>query len=168
MTDGVTASISVRVTAQDSKAPPIGGAVQSVNENFLLSLVAGSGAAGKSDGMFTRAINLAGSATVTDTLSALTDALGKSIALADVQAIYLEADASNVNNIVVGNAASHPWQGPFDAATDTVAIKPGGVLLLADPTGWAVTSGSSDQLKLTNSSSGAAVTGKLIVIGRTA
>lgn len=168
MTDGITATIGLRVTATDSKKPPVGGASQQVNVNAAVNFAAGNGASGLADKMATVAINIAGSGSTTLNLSTGLDAFGVALAMTELSAVILIADAGNANNIVLGNAASHPWQGPFDGATDTIATKPGGITALADPAGWAVGVGASDQLKLANSSSGAAVTGTLILIGRSA
>jgi hypothetical protein len=168
MTDGVTASIAVRVTANDVKTPPVGGLSQQVNSNATVSFTPGNGASGLADTMKTVAINIAASGSSTINLSTDLDAFGVALGLTELQAVILFADKANVNNIVMGNAASHPWQGPFDAATDTVATKPGGLTVLADPAGWAVGVGATDQLKLANSGAGTAVTGTLILIGRKA
>lgn len=168
MPDGVNTNLSFRLTATDTKTPPVGGASQQVNEAFALALAAGIGI-GKSDILFTKAINIAasGSATI-DLVGSLTDVFGATVNLADIQVLYLEADATNVNDIVMGNGATNPWVGPFDAGTDTVGVHPGGMLLFADPKGWPVVPTTGDLLKLANSGSGTAVTGKLVLIGRSA
>lgn len=168
MTDGVTASIGLRVTASDSKTPPIGGASQQVNLNAAIAFAPGNGAAGLADKMATVNINIAASGSQTLNLSTGLDAFGVALAMVDLQALILIADPGNANNIVLGNAASHPWQGPLDDATDTIATHPGGLTVLADPLGWPVGVGATDQLKLANSAAGTAVTGKLILIGRSA
>lgn len=168
MTNGVTASLSVRLSATDFKAPPVGGASHQVDQVFALALAAGVGV-GNADTLLTKAINIAGSGSATVDLSGATpDAFGANVAFADIQCLMLIAATGNVNDIVLGNAASAPWVGPFDAGTDTVGVHPGGILLMADPKGWPVTPTTADLLKLTNSSSGAAVTGILILIGRSA
>lgn len=168
MTDGVNTNLAVRLTATANKAEPVGAASQQVNEAFALALAAGIGI-GKSDIMFTKAINIAasGSATI-DLVGSLVDAFGATVNFADIQIVYLEADATNVNKIVMGNGATNPWVGPFDAGADTIAVKPGGCLLWADPEGWPVVATTGDLLKLANSSSGTAVTGKLVLVGRSA
>lgn len=165
---GVISSLSVRVTATDTAAAPVGASSQQVNEAFSLSLLAGTGS-GKSDILLTKAINIAASSSTTvDLAGAVTDQFGNTITFAYVQAIYLVADASNTNNIVLGNGATDPYVGPFDAGTDTISVKPGACLFMADPAGWPVVATTGDLLKLGNSSSGTAVTGKLVVIGRSA
>ncbi len=166
-TNGITATLGVRVTAQDAITPPVGGANQQVNLTTSVLYAPGNGAAGLADKMVTLNINIAASGTHVTDLTTDLDAFGVALGFADVQAVYLQADAANVNNIVLGNSAA-PWQGPFDAVTDTIAVKPGGVLLMADPLGWPVTATTHDEIMLANSGSGTAVTGKLVVIGRSA
>jgi hypothetical protein len=166
MTNGVTATITARISASLAEAPPLGSAGQTVNESVTIQLNPGTGA-GNSDKMFTKAINIAASGNTTVNLTTALDEFGVALALADVQALMLEADAGNVNNIVVGNG-SNPWVGPFDAGADTKAVKPGGVWLDADKTGWPVVASTGDIIKLTNSGGTTAVTGKLTIIGRSA
>jgi uncharacterized phiE125 gp8 family phage protein len=69
----------------------------------------------------------------TSTLSGvLANALGASLAFTAVKAILIVADAANVNNVVVGGAASNAFA-LFGDATDTIAIKPGGAFMIVDP-----------------------------------
>jgi len=81
------------------------------------------------------------------TLSALTDSLNRSIAFAKVRVLVIIN--TGTGSLTVGGAATHPWAAPF-GASGTVTIDPGGLLVLVAPTaaGYAVTSGSSDQLKI--------------------
>lgn len=167
MTKGVTATISARLAATYSDAPPLGSAQQVISENPSVSLSAGTGA-GNADTVLTVAINIAASgSTSIDLTGTATDAFGATVALAYVQAVLLEADKTNTNNIVLGNG-SNPWVGPFDAGTDTISVKPGGHLQMADPAGWPVVASTGDILKIANSGSGTAVTGKITIIGRSA
>lgn len=129
-----------------------------------LNFTTGSGA-NQANKVYSESVNIAASGSESDDLTSLTDALGAAMDCAAVKAVVLFADATNVNNIVVGNAAATIWSAPFDADTDTITIQPGGKLILENPTagGWTVDS-THKLLKLANSSSGSAVTGKLFVI----
>jgi hypothetical protein len=166
MTQAVTASILARITAQYAVSPPIGGATQQVNEVETVAYSPGNGAAGLSDRLLTLAIDIAASGSLTVDLATQVDAFGVAFNPADIQAVYVEADATNTNSIVVGDAGANPFVGPFDAGTDTYKVPPGGFHLYADPLGWAV--GSGVNLKLANSGAGSAVTGQLIIVGRSA
>ena len=108
----------------------------------------------------------ASSSSTIDLAGSLSDPLGNTIVFTAVKAILIIADDTNVNNVIVGNA-TNAFVGPFGAGTHTLAIKPGGVLLVTDgfsAAGWTVGAGSTDELKLANSSSGTAVTGTIVVI----
>jgi len=167
MTEAVTATLALRVSAQLAATPPIGGMTQQVNQNASLSFTPGNGAANLSDRMLTVAIDIAASGTDTIDLSTVLDAFGAAFAPADIQALVLTADATNTNNIVIGDAASDGFVGPM-GASGVFAVKPGGILAWGDPSGWPVTLTTADQLMLANSGAGSAVTGSLIIIGRSA
>lgn len=101
-----------------------------------------------------------------DLAGSLTDRLGNALVFTAVKAILLIADAANTNDVVFGNDAA-PFVGPFDDGTATIAVKPGGIFLISNPTaaGWAVTPGSADVIQLANSAGGSTVAGTIVVIG---
>ncbi len=108
----------------------------------------------------------ASSSETLDLNGSLTDALGGSVALTKIKALLVKAATGNTNNVVVGNAAANAWFAPFDAATDTVSIQPGGWLVLVAPNaGYTVTASTADQLKVANSSSGTSVTYDIYILG---
>ncbi len=99
--------------------------------------------------VFTKSATLAISTPVTLTLSALTDDSGRSIPFTKIRELVLKNNGTAVMHI--GAAAANPWAAIVgDAATDKIPIRPGGVLMMVAPdvTGFAVSSGASDQLKL--------------------
>lgn len=105
-----------------------------------------------------------------DLAGSLTDPAGATITFARVKLILVEAAAANTNNVVVGGAASNAFVGPFGDATDTIAVRPGGFLLLVakDATAYAVTAGSGDLLTVTNSAGSTSVTYNIAIIGASA
>lgn len=105
-----------------------------------------------------------------DLAGALTDAFGAVMTFVKVKAIGVSASPANVNNVVVGNAAANQFQGPFGAVTHTVAIAPGGMFLIARPdaTGWGVTAGTGDLLRVTNGGAGTSVTYDVVILGTSA
>jgi hypothetical protein len=87
--------------------------------------------------------SLASSSSVTFTLSALTGALG-SVAFSNILVIYFR-NLSTTDSVTLGGAATHPW-GPLATG---ITIPPGGIYALAAPaTGWSVTAGVADQIKV--------------------
>ena len=104
-----------------------------------------------------------------DLAGVLTDVFGAALTFVKIRAIMVEADAANVNDVVVGGAGSNAWVGPFGANTHTVAIQPGDMwMMTAATTGWTVTPGSGDLLKVLNSSSGASVKYRIVIVGTSA
>ena len=131
----------------------------------------GSGVtANAADLLFSDERTLAASATEDlDLAGELTDAFGATVTMAEVVAIIVIADAANTNNVVLGDAtAPVPL---FGGTNGTHAVKPGGVFVAVAPNAsglFTVGAGTTDDLKVANSSSGTAVTYKIMVFGRSA
>lgn len=102
-----------------------------------------------------------------DLAGVLTDAFGAVINFTKIKALILRTAAANTNDVVIGGAATNGFISPFGAATDTVKVRPGGVMVLVSPdaTGYAVTAGTADQLKVANSGAGTPVTYDIVLIG---
>lgn len=133
-----------------------------------LVLADGTGA-GLSDVLYQDTNTLAASATIDiDLAGALAGALGGTAVFARVKGLYIAAAAANTNNVVVGAAATNAWATLFNA-TGTLTLRPGAWVLLgtggADATGWAVTGGTGDLLRLTNGAAGTTVTYDIAIIG---
>lgn len=97
----------------------------------------------------------------------LTDPFGGALVFKRIKAILIQAAAANTNDVIVGGAASNGFVGPFGAAAHTMAVKPGGMLMIAAPTaaGWPVTASTADLLKVANSGGGTGVTYDVILVG---
>lgn len=84
-------------------------------------------------------------------------------AFSKVKALFVINRAESTGDLVIGNAATNPWPGPFSSAAQTVRVVPGGVLLVVQPNaGWPVTS-TAKSLKLAAESG--SVTYDLILFG---
>ncbi|QFT69610.1 hypothetical protein FIU93_22685 [Labrenzia sp. THAF35] len=116
----------------------------------------------------TRTIAASGSEDL-DLAGELTTAFGDTLAAAEVVGVMVTADAGNTNDVVLGDAtAPVPLLG---GTNPTVSVKPGGVFVLFAPNAagqFTVGAGSTDDLKVANSSSGTAVTYTIIVLARSA
>lgn len=137
-------------------------------QSFHLDSGTGASAA---DRLWMDSNTLAASASVdVDLAGSLSDALGSALTFARVKAMFLRAASGNANNVVIGGAASNQFVGPFGAATHTFAVKPGGFLgwIAPDATGWPVTAGTGDLLKIANSGAGTSVTYDVVIIGASA
>jgi hypothetical protein len=146
-----------------------GSAKQSLSRSMSLS---NGTAAGKADRVFSDRRTLAASATEDlDLAGVLLDAFGSAITFARIKGLIIAAAAANTNNVVVGAAATNPWA-TLLSATGTVTLRPGAFLAVgtgtADATGYAVTAGTGDLLKVANSGAGTSVTYDIHIIGASA
>ena len=99
-----------------------------------------------------KGVTLAAGASVTYTLSALTDDLGRTVALQHVKSITIHTTTRTAGDtLAVGNAASHPWGGFVGSSTSTYTVYDLDEKVSIE--GVAVTTGSADQLKITNAGS---------------
>ena len=97
---------------------------------------------------------------------ALHDSFGTALTLSKIKAIIIAADGGNTNDVQVGGAGANAITAPFGSATDYVAVQPGGVLVLVNPTagGYAV-DGTHKLLKVANSAGTTGVTYSIIIFG---
>lgn len=169
----LTTRLRASVNAQQTSPRDTGTASDPISTAVSITLDDGTGA-GQANKIFADTRTLAASATEDLDLAAgaLTDAYGTTLTFAKIKAIYVEAAAGNTNNVILGNATSNAWVGPFGAATHTIAVRPGGVQLLAtgeaDTNGYAVTAGTGDLLKVANSGGTTGVTYTIIIVGTSA
>ena len=163
---GLSATVKAAIAYTLRGAPDLGNALSAFGGHSNVELANGA-ADYQVSKVFSDTRTLAASASEDLDLSGtLTDPLGAVVAFATVKAILIKADPANANNVIVGGAASNPFIGPFGAGTHTLAVKPGGSLLLAAPKGgWAVTAGTGDLLKLANSAGGSGVSFDIEIIG---
>ncbi len=126
--------------------------------------------ANKADLFWSDTRTLAASATEDlDLAGVLTDAFGATVTMAEVVGIMVKADAANTNDVVLG-AATQPIP-LFGGTAGTFAVKPGGFFAVAAPSAagqLTVGAAATDDLKVTNSSSGTSVTYTIAVLGRSA
>jgi hypothetical protein len=167
MPTALTAAIRASVSAQYQNLLDHGQAEYKPQINFSLDFADGAGA-GQAQKIFTDTRTLAASASEDlDLNGVLTDAFGASLAFAEIKAIMIKAAAANTNNITIGGAATNQFVSPFGAGTHTLTLRPGGVLLLVagDATGYAVTAGTGDLLKIANAAAGSSITYDIVLIG---
>ncbi len=95
----------------------------------------------------------AGASEDLDLAGSLIDAFGDTIIFTKLKALFVKADAANTNDVRLGGAASNAWVNWVGDAADVVVVKPGGLLVLIaeDSTGYVVSAGTADILKVENS-----------------
>ncbi len=102
-----------------------------------------------------------------DMVGTLIDQLGQTVSFTKVRAIAILADATNVNDVVVGGHATAAFASMFGASNNTLKVKPGGMVVLVAPdaNGYAVTATTADMLQVANSGAGSAVNYGIVVLG---
>lgn len=165
MTVALVSRTSVKgtlTTARDG-----GDATFAVNEGTAYDVTNGTGA-DQANAVYVDDFSVAlSSSNDVDLSSSLVDPNGNTIVFAVIKEIYIKADATNTNSIIVGNG-TNPFLAGFGLAAHTWTIKPGGVFHVSDgysAAGWPVGAGASDVIKLANSGAGTAVTGTIVVVG---
>lgn len=100
-------------------------------------------------------ITLAASASVTYTLTALTDALGRSVSFAGGVRIWgiLVTARTAGDFLAVGAAASNPWTAWITGTTPAIKVYDFFALAVGSTDKYAVSAGSNEQIKVTNSGS---------------
>ena len=104
-----------------------------------------------------------------DLAGTLVDAFGATLTFARIKAVLFAAAAGNTNNVQVTRPATLGVP-LFLAASDGIAVRPGGVFMWAatDATGVAVTAGTADLINVANSGSGTTVTYDVVIVGASA
>lgn len=163
----LTAGLQAKLTALYAGSPDAGTLQQQLAYTAAASLANGTGA-NQANSLWIDTRTLAASASEElDLAGGLTDAFGNVLTLTKVKGLLIEADDANVNDVLVGGAASNAWAALFGDATDVIRVKPGGFILLAAPdaNGLAVTAGTGDKLKLANSAGSTSVTFTIAFVG---
>lgn len=83
-----------------------------------------------------------------------------------LKGIFIKAGDANPGNLVVGNV-TNGITAPFGAATHSLQVQPGGVLLLATPSaaGWPISAGTVDLLRIASSGTTGAHTWDMLLWG---
>lgn len=165
---GVRATLNVSLAAVLTAGAVAGVAPRfRTNINRTLEFTPGTATKDQADLFYEATRTLAASATENlDLNGVLINPLGGAFPAAEIVAIYVEADAANTNNVVVGAAGSNPFIGPM-SGTGTLTLRPGEFCLFSSREGWAVTASTGDLLKVANSAAGTAVNYTIVIIGRT-
>lgn len=152
----------------------IAGVTSTITPTFLATqrkhldngLSTGGTVAGKCDLWWAKSGRvLASSASETWTLSALTDDALRSIPFVRIRFLLMLVTSSTGNDFfTAGAAGTHPWTAPFSGTTPAEIVRGLWFKMDDSPAALVVTSGSSDQLKITNSGS-ASMTYSIILGG---
>lgn len=164
---GVAATIGVTIRGKQSGTGDLGTPQVPIDIEELMEFTAGTAAVGQSNVLFqdTRTIALSANEDL-DLAGVLADALGATIAAAEVVAIFIKAAAANTNNVNITRPAANGVP-LFLAASDGIALAPGDFFLFTRKTGIGVTAATGDLINIANSGAGTSVTYDIVVLGRT-
>ena len=163
----LTAKVAASISAEFDSALDIGSVSYPVNFGANYLLTDGTGA-NQANQLFTDIRTLTASSTEDLDLSGvLLNAYGTACVFTKIKAIIVTAAAANTNDVLVGGAAATQVTSFFGDVTDVVKVKPGGMFMLVAPdaTGYAITAGTADLLKVANSAGGTSVTYTIVLIG---
>jgi Ca2+-binding RTX toxin-like protein len=166
----LTSKITLDIVSTLTKVLDLATGKTPLNRRAEYSWESGTGA-DQADLVFHDQRTLAASATENiDLAGGLTDAYGATITFARIKALIVIAAAGNTNDVQVGGAASNAWATWVANSSDIVTVKPDGILALVSPsaTGYVVTAGTGDILKIVNSGAGTGVTYDIVLIGSSA
>jgi hypothetical protein len=163
-------TVKVSVDAIHTSLLDLATATAPLGFSRALGMASGTGA-NQADRIFHDTRTLTASANEDlDLAGVLTDAFGATLTFARIKTLVVAADAGNTNNVIVGAAATNAFVNWVGAATHTVTVRPGGLLLVAasDATAYAVTVGTGDLLRIANSAGGTSVTYSIVLVGASA
>lgn len=164
---GVAATITVGVNAKETGTADLGTPNILLNIEKSMSFTPGTAAVGQANVLFSDTRTLGPSASESlDFAGVLADALGVTIAAAEVVAIYFSAASGNVNDVQITRPASNGVP-LFLAAGDGYSLGPGDFSVRTYRNGVAVVAATGDLITVTNGGAGTPVTYDIIVIGRT-
>lgn len=152
----IAATMAIDLTG----AATVGGAIPSLSKGKTADIVLGDGSgSGQANKVYLATRTLASAANDDlDLAGGLTDPFGVTLTFATIKAIVVRADPANTTELQVRPGASNGFVGPFGAAGQHVHVRAGGALVFAAPqTGWTVTAGTGDILRVTNAAGASAI-----------
>lgn len=171
---GITAVHSVAAPTNDLGSNAVAGAIEL--GAFLDFSLADGTAAGQADRVFsdTRTVNASTNDDI-DLAGPLTDSFGATVTFAKIKGLWIRSAGTghplgaNTQNFTVGGAPTNGWTSLL--AATAVTMRPGQVAQFqcapTDATGWAVTAGTGDLLRVANGAGGA-INYDIIIVGTSA
>lgn len=161
------ATLTAIAVASIGSALDLQDALSALNKKYSTTLTDGTGD-GQANQIFSDQRTLGASASESlDLAGTLVNPLGATINFSKIKAMIFKAADSNVNDVVIGGAATNGFFAMFGAAAHTIKLKPRGVFMLTAPdaNGLTVTPNTGDLLQVANGGAGSNVTYDVILIG---
>lgn len=167
MSGTLVSQLVLKVLATGTLAFDLDTADDPLAKDYTQLLSSGTGANQASNMFHDQRTITASSSENLDLSGVLTNVFGVTLAFTKIKALIIRAAAANVNDVLVGGAASFAWVGMLSDVTDIIKVKPGGTLIwiAPDANGGAVVAATGDILKVANSGSGTSVVYDIIIIG---
>lgn len=167
MATSFSSAITINFAVNYQNLNDFNNAVDAFSKSYSLALTDGTGA-NQAQKFFRdqRSVN-ASSNDDLDLAGGLTDPFGQTLTFTTIKGIWIYSDSANLSSLTIGNAGSFQFATWVGAAAHTVGpILPGGFfgIYRPDATGYAVTAGTGDILRIANGAGGTAVY-DLILIG---
>jgi hypothetical protein len=168
----LVSDLTVNFNVQQSSTLDLASGLVTMQRQYRTLLQNGT-AAGQADRFFQDTRTVAASTNDDlDLAGVLTDAYGVTITFARIKGLFVAAAAANANNVIIGGSATNPVTSFMSGTTPAIILRPGASMMLtagsADATGYAVTAGTADILRLTNGGAGTTVTYDIVIIGASA
>lgn len=167
MATSLQARLIMSILAQIDNPIDVGSVSYPVNLAYSQGFTDGVGA-DQAQKIWTDARNIAISGTDDlDLAGVLLDPFGVALTMTKLKALIIKAASTNVNDVVVGNAAANQVASIFGAVAHTIKIKPNGLLALIAPdvNGYSIVAGTGDILRIANGGAGTAVDYTITLIG---
>lgn len=162
----LTGSFGVNINfAESGTFDLVSGSLQH-KKTALLSFLSGSGA-GQVNKIYSDSFSVAQSVnTDLDLAGSLTGVYGTVVFTAIKGILVVAGTNTGLGNLVVGNV-TNGIVAPFGAATHSVAVAPGGIFAIANPSaaGFAITAGTADLLRIATAATAGTYTFDVVVIG---
>lgn len=166
----IALTINTTLTAATA---PLGAAATAALAPYgkLVELASGT-AVGQADKLYyAQRTLIASTSEDLDLTGLLLDAFGVAIPMARIKALAITALKTNTNNVIVGAAAGNQWVTLLNAA-GTLTLRPEATVCVfagaSDATGYVVTAGTGDLLKVLNGGAGTPVDYEIVIIGASA
>lgn len=161
--------VTAQIEATYKNVLDLGVPTDAFLKKVKIELTEGTGAS-LADRMFHDQRTLTASATEDlDLAGVLANPFGSTLTFVELRAILISASSANTNNVNVTRPASNGVP-LFLAASDGIAVPPGGVFMWSCPADGkvTVTASTGDLLTITNSAGSTSVTYDVVIIGTSA
>lgn len=163
----LTGTISALIDLKDDRSADVEQSLNLIKKGFGWTVTDGT-TSDKADRVFADTRTLAASGTeALDLIGALTNQYG-TVTFTKIKCVLVMADRANTNEVQVTRTTTTGVLF-FMADGDGVALKPGGMFMVASPiTGYTNTDTTDDTITITNSAAGTSVTYTIVIVGTSA